>query len=229
MLQAFGDEIWIADGPVATVAGFVYPTRMAVIRLSGGLFIWSPTALTDAVRAEVEALGRVRWLVAPNALHHLHLAAWRDAFPQAQMFAPPGLRKRRPDLSFDGDLGDASDPAWADEIDQVVVCGNAITSEVVFFHRRSRTAIFTDLIQNFPPGWFRGVRAVIAWLDLMTAPEPETPRKFRIAFLDRRAARAALRRILAWPTERVLMAHAPPVTADGQAFIAKRFRWLRVP
>ena len=54
------------------------------------------------------------------------------------------------------------------------------------------------------------------------------PRKFRNAFVGRRAAREAVRRILAWPAEKVLMAHAPPVEADGQAFIRRTFRWLGV-
>jgi hypothetical protein len=44
---------------------------MAAIRLSGGsLFVWSPVALTEDLRAEVDALGEVRYLVAPNSLHH---------------------------------------------------------------------------------------------------------------------------------------------------------------
>ena len=107
-----------------------------------------------------------------------------------------------------------------------MVRGNAITAEVVFLHHRSGTVIFTDLLQQFPPGWFRGWRGLIARLDLMTQPEAEVPRKFRTAFLNRRAARAALRRILAWPAENVLMAHAPPVLGDGRAFLARRFRWL---
>ena len=42
--------------------------------------------------------------------------------------------------------------------------------------------LFTDLLQQFPPDWFHGWRALIARLDLMTAPEPSTPRKFRAAF-----------------------------------------------
>ena len=90
----------------------------------------------------------------------------------------------------------------------------------------SRTAIFTDLIQHFGPKWFTGWRALIARLDLMTVAEPQTPRKFRTAFVGRKAARAALLCILGWPTERVLMAHAPPVETDGAAFIARTFRWL---
>jgi hypothetical protein len=229
MLSPFAEDIWLADGPVATTGGFRYPTRMAVIRLPGdALFIWSPVALPEALRTAVDALGEVRYLIAPNALHHLFLGDWLRAYPGALVYAPPGLRARRKDIAFDGDLGDAPRPEWSDEIDQVVVRGNLITTEVVFFHRRSRTVIFTDLIQHFSPSWFTGWRAVIAHLDLMTAPEPETPRKFRNTFVGRRTARAALRRILNWPAERVLMAHAPPVDSDGQAFIRRVFRWLSV-
>lgn len=229
MLTPFAENLWIADGAVAEVAGFRYPTRMAVVRLAdGGLFIWSPTALDAELMAAVRALGPVRHVVAPNALHHLHLDDWQDAFAPARFTAPPGLRKKRPDLRFDDELTDGSVHDWSGEIDHVLVHGNLITTEAVFFHRQSRTAIFTDLIQHFSPTWFSGWRAIVAKLDLMTAPQPEVPRKFRKTFVDRRAARAAVRRILEWPAERVLMAHAAPVTQDGQAFIRRAFRWLGV-
>ncbi|MDO8801304.1 DUF4336 domain-containing protein [Phenylobacterium sp.] len=229
MLEQFAPEIWIASGPTVTAAaGFHYPTRMAVIRLAGGaLFVWSPVALSDALGAAVDDLGEVRYLIAPNALHHTFLAEWRRAYPAAKLYGAPGLRRQRKDLSFDGELGDAPSGEWADEIDQVVFGGNLITTEVVFFHRGSRTVLFTDLIQQFSPGWFRGWRALVARLDLMTSSEPAVPRKFRNAFVNRRLARAARQRILAWPAERVLMAHAPPVSSDGQAFIGRAFRWLR--
>ena len=70
MLQQFGPEIWIADGPPVSTGGFHYGTRMAIIRLSdGSLFIWSPIQLTDDLRTEVDALGDVRHLTAPNSLH----------------------------------------------------------------------------------------------------------------------------------------------------------------
>jgi hypothetical protein len=70
MLKKFDKEIWIADGPSVAVAGFHYPTRMAVIRLSnGGLFIWSPTQLTGKLQADVDGVGQVRHIVAPNSLH----------------------------------------------------------------------------------------------------------------------------------------------------------------
>jgi hypothetical protein len=60
----------------------------------------------------------------------------------------------------------------------------------------------------------------------MTADEPSVPRKFRLAFLDRPAARAAVCRVLEWPARNVLMAHGAPVTSDAQAFLRRAFRWL---
>lgn len=228
MLKEFGPDIWTVEGPaVEAAAGFHYPTRMAVIRLTNGdLVLWSPTALSDDLRAGVEALGMVRYLVPPNSLHHTFLGEWQRAYPEAKVYAPPGLREKRKDIRFDADFSDGPIAAWSGEIEHAIMWGNRITSEVVFFHRESRTAIFTDLIQQFPRGWFEGWRALVARLDLMVAAEPAVPRKFRVAFTDRRAARQSLQRILTWPIDKVIMAHGPLISNDGQAFLRRAFRWL---
>ena len=226
MLHEFGPGIWTSDGPIISFLGFRYPTRMAAIRLSkGGLFIWSPVALSPALKQEVDALGSVDCIVAPNRLHHLYLGEWAAAYPRARLYASPGLRTKRKDLTFHGDLGETPEAEWAADIDQVPVHGSILT-EVEFFHRASRTAIFTDLLQNFPPDWFTGWRGVIARLDGICAPRPGAPREWRATFLNRRAARASLHAILTWPIERVLMAHGDPVTGDGVAFVRRAFDWL---
>ncbi|ODT67788.1 MAG: hypothetical protein ABS75_22755 [Pelagibacterium sp. SCN 63-23] len=228
MLTEFGPNIWFADGGTLwAAAGFHYPTRMVVIRLRNrDLVLWSPTALSDDLRAEIEALGTVQYLVPPNSLHHTFIGDWQQAYPTAQIFAPPGLREKRKDVRFDADFSEEPIAAWAGQVEHVIIWGNAITTEVVFFHRESGTAIFTDLLQQFPPGWFKGWRSLVARLDLMLAPEPAVPRKFRLAFTDRNAARGALRKFLAWPTQQVIIAHGPPITDDGQAFLNRAFRWL---
>jgi len=227
-LAEFGTNIWIADGPVVRFfAGFPYPTRMAVIRLDdGSLFIWSPVALTPALRQEVEALGPVRHLVSPNFLHHLFLKDWKAAYPVARLYAPPGLAKRRKDLPFDAELGDKPEPEWAAAIDQVLMRGSIAMTECVFFHRASATAIVADLVQNFPRDWLGGWRGLLMRLDGLTAPNPGAPREWRLSFIHRRAARAALARILAWPVERVLIAHGECQRSDGAAFLRRAFSWL---
>ena len=141
VLQQIGDEIWIAEGQTVSFYGFPYPTRMAVVRLSNGeLWVWSPTSLTDDLAADIDSLGPVRHLVEPNKLHHLFLPDWASAYPDARLYAPPGLAKKRRDLSFDAELGDEPDAAWAGELAQVVCRGSRVVEEVGCSPPRSRSA-----------------------------------------------------------------------------------------
>lgn len=226
-LNSFGPDIWVAEGPVVSFFGFPYPTRMVVIRLrSGSLFVWSPIAPTPELKAEVEAVGTVAHLVSPNKIHHLFLKAWKDAYPQARIHALDELKKRKLALPIEALLDDAPNPEWAADIDQVVVRGSFALSEVVFFHRKSRTAIFADLIENFPPDWFKGWKGFLARLDGIVSPHPGAPREWRASFRNRKLARAALDRILAWSPEKVIMAHGIVVRNDGVGFIRRAFGWL---
>jgi hypothetical protein len=228
MLTPFGSGIWLADGPVVKAAlGFRYPTRMALVRLdNGGLWVWSPVALTEGLRAEIAALGPVAHLVAPNHLHHVFLGDWAAAFPEARVHAPPGLRAKRPDLRLDADLGAGPAPGWAGQIDQVLVDASPLTTEAVFFHRASGTALVCDLLQQFPPGWHRGWRALLARMDNMIGFEPAMPVKFRLAVRAHSEARAALEQVRDWPVQRLVMAHGTPVTIDARRALDQALRDL---
>ncbi|HET7881208.1 MAG TPA: DUF4336 domain-containing protein [Acetobacteraceae bacterium] len=226
-LLQVGPDIWIADGPVVSFFGFPYSTRMAVIRLADGkLFVWSPVALSQSLREALGALGPVGHLVSPNALHHVFLAEWKSAFPAARLYAPPRLRRKRKDLPFDAELDDTPQPDWSGEVEQVVLHGSFYLTQVVFFHVASRTVLFADAIQNFPRDWFTGWRGVVCRHGGIVAPNPGMPTDWRATFLHRRDARRALARILAWPIERVVLAHGDIPTGDGAAFVRRAFAWL---
>ena len=228
-MTPFGAHCWLFDGPAVTgAAGFRFPTRMAVVRLpeDGGLWIWSPVALTQDVRLAIDALGPVRHLVAPNSLHYTFLAEWAEVYPDAKVHAAPGLTEQITTTTIQSTMGEDPYPAWAGAIDQIMVRGNRITTEVVFFHRESSTVLVADLVQQIPKGWYRGWRAVVAHLDLMTASVPSVPRKFRMATTDKVAARDAVARILEWPAEGLVMAHGAPLRSGGKEALRNAFEWL---
>lgn len=156
----------------------------------------------------------------------MFLHEWIDAFPNAKVHAAPRLKDKRRDIAFDFELSDNTHPGLCAEIDQVVIWGNLITTEVVFFHKESRTVLFTDLIQHFPQDCFKGWRGMIARLDRMSGTVPAVPNKFRLAFVRRRAARSSIERVLQWPVEKVVFAHGAPVMTGGRAFIESAFSWL---
>jgi len=228
LLHPIGHDLWLAEGPVVRFLRFFpYPTRMAVIRLrDGGLFVWSPIELQEDLAKEVESLGPVRDLVAPNALHHLSLAQWAERFPGARLHAAPDLAKKRPDLTFETELSDRPDPAWAEDIDQVVFRGSRFLEEVVFFHRRSRTALVTDLIQRFDPEQLHGLVRVVMRLWGLVGENGSTPREWKASFLDRGPAREALQRALAWDPARLVIAHGRLPEEHGREALARGLRWL---
>ena len=200
---------------------------MAVARLpGGGLWLWSPIALDDALRDEIVGLGEPRFAVEPNSLHHLALGDWVKAWPKLRLWAPPGLAKKRTDLVFEGKLGDESPPEWRDAIDQARIGGSFALTEIVFHHRASRTCIVGDLIQKFDPKEATGWRGLVMRADALVGPNGSTPREWRASFLRRDEARTCVRRALAWKPERIVIAHGRCVTERGEDALRRAFAWL---
>ncbi|HEX4243547.1 MAG TPA: DUF4336 domain-containing protein [Steroidobacteraceae bacterium] len=227
MLVPFGENLYLADGPTVSFFGIPYPTRMAVVRLAGGrAWVWSPIALTSGLASAVEAIGPVSYIVSPNKLHHLFLPEWRARWPDARLYAPPGLARKMKLLHFDAELGDQPIGAWMGEIDHVVFRGSFALAEVVFHHRASRTAIFADLIQRFPETAATGWKGLLMRYGGIVGPRGSTPRDWRLSFLARDAARTARRTVLDWRPRRLLIAHGECATTGASEIIAAALRWI---
>lgn len=228
LLREFGPALYSADGPTVSFHGFPYPTRMAVAQLpDGGLWVWSPIALTEGLVQAVEALGTVQHIVSPNRLHHRFLREWTLRWPNALLHAPPGLPLKRPDLHFDVDLDTQPDgPSLTGIIDQVVFRGSFAMEEVVFFHRASRTAIFGDLIQRFPPSAAKGWKGILMRLAGLVGEHGSTPPDWQASFLRRKRARIARNAVLAWNPERLLIAHGECVQTGAAGVIAAALAWI---
>ena len=195
-LEAVADELWLAEGEVVSFYGFPYPTRAAIARLpNGSLWIWSPIKLDLSLRKAVDALGRVAHLVSPNKLHHLYLAEWKAAYPEATLWGPLSTIRRHPELVFAAPLEDESPPEWGGAFDQAWFRGSPTLDEIVFFHRRSRTALVADLIQAFDEAFlrthWRGWKYPFARLGGIDASHPGAPKDWRLTFFNRVPARAA--------------------------------------
>ena len=227
MLNEFGPSLYIAEGPTVSFYGFPYPTRMAIARLlDGHVWVWSPVALTEELASTVEAIGPVRHIVTPNKLHHLFLKQWADRWPDACLYAPPGLARRKPELHFDAELQDDPDPAWAPDIDQVIFRGSFAMEEVVFFHRASRTAIFGDLIQRHERQRMHGWKGALMRLDGLVGDHGSTPREWRASFIRRGPARAARAKVLGWKPDRLLIAHGECARSHATEIIEDALSWI---
>ncbi|MCP4286254.1 MAG: DUF4336 domain-containing protein [Gammaproteobacteria bacterium] len=91
-LEAFGTDIWTMDGDQVSMYSIPFCTRMTIVRLPGNLlWLHSPVAASVERMDDVDRLGNVKYVVAPNVLHHLFVCEWAKAYPQADLWGPSGL------------------------------------------------------------------------------------------------------------------------------------------
>ena len=223
-LRPLAPDLWVADRP-QTFYGLPVGTRMTVIRLAdGALLLHSPVALDAQLRSELDAIGRVRYVVAPNRVHHLYAGDVAKAYPEARLWVGPGLERKRPDLTFVAVLGDDAPEEWRDAVAQVFFRGRPYENEVVFFHRPSRTLILCDLAFNFGPRTATSTRLL---MQLVRSYGVFGPSKLDpLLIRDRAAARASLERILAWDFDRVVVAHGDVLESGGREALRAGYGWL---
>ncbi|WP_201832173.1 DUF4336 domain-containing protein [Microvirga zambiensis] len=232
VLKPVAENLWIVDSGPQDAMGLDLPVRMTVIRLGNGdVWLHSPTRFSAELRREIETLGPIRHLVAPNIAHWTHLKGWQGSCPAAKTSAAPKLRERaqvrKEGLRLDRDLTDIPPAEWNGEIEQVVVPGGAGFREVAFFHRPTRTLILTDLVQNLEPEKLSFGTRLFAKLTGVQAPNGKAPAYLRLVVrLRLKEAREALARIVAWNPERVIFSHGRWFERDGATRLKRSFAWL---
>lgn len=191
-------------------------TRMAVIPLRNGeLLLYSPVWLTDSLRSELDRLGRVAFVLSPNKIHNQTLAEYQAHYPDAAVFAPPGLPERRPDLEFAGVLGAEPRAEWSDCLDQACTDGNVFFSEILLFHRRSRTLLVGDLVENLTRSTTSWIGHAVAW-PFGIRHRPMASPEFRLYTCDAEAAERSLARTRDWPIERIFLCHGALIDSEAK-------------
>jgi hypothetical protein len=226
-LEQFAEDLWIINGPPVRNLGISLPTRMIIVRLkNGSLWINSPVSVEREELDQIIALGPVRYLVAPTKLHIWRLEQWHKLFPNAELWAPPQTPSKSKRLQFAGILGDAPPDRWAEELDQLVFKGNCLVQEVYFLHRNAHTAILTDFIQNHPAQPGKPILNTLFKVAGVAFPDGGVPLDIRMSFVDRKAARQSLDKLLSWSFERLILAHGICVKEDARPFVERAFGWL---
>jgi hypothetical protein len=229
-LKPVARDVWIADGPEIDLYRMPFPTRMTVVRLSSGdVWLHSPIAFSGALLDALQEIGPVRHIVAPNWLHYAYVQDWADAVPAAETWAAPGVAERAEGrgvrLRIDHLLTDAAPEGWATDLEQMIVPGSRIHREAVFFHVASRTLILTDLIENFEAGKLPWHLRITTYVVGNQDPNGSMPRDMRLTF-DKPKLAGAVRRMIDWAPERVILAHGRWYRKDGTAELRRAFAFL---
>ncbi|MCH9648966.1 MAG: DUF4336 domain-containing protein [Deltaproteobacteria bacterium] len=223
-LTQFAEGVWVGTAP-ASIVGMPLTTTMTILRLrDDSLLLHSPTAMTPERLAAVRSLGEVTHLYAPSLTHQRRIGEWADTFPNAQLHAPPGLAKKRPDLRIDRVHETPMAPEMEGVLKEFPIAGFRL-EETVVMYQPSQVLIVADLVHNIgrpDDQWTKiyaglmgfygrvGLSRVIRWT----------------SFSDRKAARSSIDRVLAQSFDSVVIGHGTHLKTGGHEAIRAAYSWL---
>jgi Domain of unknown function (DUF4336) len=217
------NSVWYAQQPLK-FGPISITTRMTVVRLrDGSLWVHSPISPSPDLIEELQKLGTVRYVLAPNKSHHLFFLAFLSAHPGAQGFIAAGLETKRPDLSRFPRI--SREVPWISELQGFFIEGLPILNETVWFHIDSGTLVVTDLLFCISET-NQGIAALVSKL-LGIHGTLGMSRTMRLAIKDKQALARSVLPLLALPVQRVIVAHDQIINDQPRAKLAQAFAWLQ--
>lgn len=221
MLREIDRDIWVAEQPFRYF-GLSVGTRMTAIRLANReLAVISPIALNDTIASQLDELGTVKHIIAPNLYHYLFAANFKTRYPNGTFWAAPGLEIKKPDLAIDkiiksdeNTLSDGLQYVFFEGFRTIGLTGFDSLNECVFFHSASRTLILTDTAFHFDdsfPALTQFATKIIGGYKSLSPSLLE-----RIATTEKEKVRQSVEKILCWDFERVIVAHGSIIEQNGK-------------
>jgi hypothetical protein len=231
MLKKIDQNIWIAEQPLRYF-GLSVGTRMTVIRFHNGeLAVISPIQVNEETTEQLNQLGNVKYIIAPNLFHYLFLSNFKALYPQAKVYAVSGLKVKRPEISIDETLEDNGEN-FLGELEcllfegfkTLLPSGALPLNEYVFFHAESQTLILTDTAFYFDESFPLTTKLVSKVMGGY--------RKLRPSFLEQLATqekekvKQSVQKVLQWEFKRVIVAHGSIVEHEAKKQFKEGYEWF---
>lgn len=206
------------DSELHMLPGVTLPLRSMLVESADDAILISPVGTAE----EASAVGStLTTLVAPSLLHHKHLLEAIDLLAPRDLWGPPGLVEKKPELAGSKVFGVDAWP-YGDILPFVAIDGAPRRNEVVFFHPPTRTIYTADLV--FALHEPRGFLAPLAFRAMGIHNRFGIAKMWKHWVKDQAAFRRSIERILAWDFDRIAMAHGDIVETGGKAQLVSALR-----
>ncbi len=199
------------DSQLSPLPGVHLPLKSMLVEASVGSLLISPVTTPE----EAAAIGtRATTLLAPSLLHHLTLPDAIARYHPVEVWGPPGLHEKKPEL---GPMRVFGVDAWphADTLDFVLIEGAPRRNEIIFFHRASRTIYTADVFFNLHHP--DNQPTSLAYRLLGVKDRFVVPVTCKAFVKDKTRFRRSLERVLEWDFDRIAMSHGELVVRDGKS------------
>ncbi|MGL6340664.1 MAG: DUF4336 domain-containing protein [Waterburya sp.] len=231
MLQHIDTNLWVAEQPLKFM-GLSVGTRMTVLRLAdNSLLLISPIQITAQIKQQLDNLGIVKYLIAPNLFHYLYLSECQKIYSKAQVIAPPDLKTKQPNLKIDKTFTQ-DEINFNSELEYRLLAGFQVliitqikkVNEIVFYHPSTKTLIITDSAFNFDDSYPWVTQFAARIINSYQTLKPSWLEK--VAIQDKQLVKQSIDEILTWNFDRVIMGHGKIVETNAKQELAAGYQWL---
>ncbi len=222
-LHQFAEGIWTCDSEMK-MFGIEVGTRMTIIDIDGrgNLFVHSPIRLNQNIKEELQKIGEVKYVVAPNKWHHLFIQNFKNEYPNAQFYCAPGLEVKKSDFLFNAVIKPGQNFPWNKRLQHLIIDGCPEFNEVVFFDAQTKSLLVTDLALH--------ICESDSWLTRFAFSLMGSYKKFgwskfeKLLFIrNKKEFHSSIEQVLKFDFEQVLLTHGTPVTSGGKDYLRAAF------
>jgi hypothetical protein len=231
MLREIDKNIWSAEQPLKYF-GLSVGTRMTVIRFNNGeLAVISPIQVDDETTEELNRLGNVKYIIAPNLFHYLFLSNFQALYPEAKVYAVSELKFKRPEISIHKTLNNNGEYFLGElecllfeGVKTFLPSGALPLNEYVFFHAESKTLILTDTAFYFDESFPMSTKLVAKIMGGYKKLRPSLLEQ--LATQEKEKVKQSVQKVLRWDFKRVIVAHGSIVEHDAKKQFKKGYEWF---
>jgi len=208
-IEKLQENLWEVEGELPELP---MKRRMTLIRLDdGSVVVHNGICLNEEAQSELDAWGKVRFIVVPNGWHRTDAAAYAARYPDALVLCPdPAKKLVKKKVRVDGNLSLLPETRM---LLHAPLDGSKIAEHVLTVRSGSRaTLVFNDTIFNLPK--LPGLKGIIYGAIGSTGGPKVTPLMRLISVRDRGALRRHLEELATIPgLARVIPGHG--IIAEG--------------
>ena len=231
MLREIDKNIWVAEQPLKYL-GLDVGTRMTLICLvTGEIIVISPVQVDSDTINQLNAIGDVSYIIAPNLYHYLFVSNFKAIYPKAKLWVAPGLESKKSDLPIDKVIS-VDQGSILNEVEYLLfdgfrvfdLKGSSLLNECVFLHQKSRTLVLTDTAFHFDESFSLTTQLAARLIGGYKKLSPSLLEKF--ATQEKEKVKQSVQKVLAWDFERVIMAHGSIIESDAKQKFREGYEWF---
>jgi hypothetical protein len=215
-IEKLSDRLWRVEGELEALKRVMTIAK----RGDGTLVIHNAIALGDAEMAEVDAWGKVAFLIVPNGYHRLDSKVFAERYPDARVLCPAGATKRvQQVVAVAGDYEALpADP----HVELVTLDGTKQREGAMIVRGEDGTSlVLNDAVFNMPHG--TGFTGFVFRRITGSTGGPRVSRLLKwLVLADKPAFRAHLERLAALPDlRRIVVSHHETIVDDAAGTLAR--------